>query len=171
MSENNYFCLVCWGFGFYSVSSSHQFTSPSNLSPPSPPPPPPSPQLYDTRYESKRHEKCKDTSTGRAWQVGRFQSRTIIYIYIYPFIYISIYLLVCLLIIHSFFPSLFISIRVRKRQYRRPLFYSWRCVAVVVASKNGILRLIFRFRESYLHKCVASSLQVLYTSCKLLAIS
>jgi hypothetical protein len=46
-------------------------------------------------------------------------------------------------------------------EYRRPLFYSWRFVAVVVASKNGIRRLNFHFGESSLHKFVASSLQVL----------
>ena len=56
----------------------------------------------------------------------------------------------------------------RKREYRRPLFYSWRFVAVAVASKNGIRRLRFRFWESSLHKFVASSLQVLCISCKFL---
>ena len=61
-----------------------------------------------------------------------------------------------------------IIIRVRKREYRRPLFYSWRFVAVAVASKNGIRRLRFRFWESSLHKFVASSLQVLCISCKFL---
>ena len=59
----------------------------------------------------------------------------------------------------------------RKREYRRPLFYSWMFVAVAVASKNGIRRLRFRFWESSLHKFVASSLQVLCISCKLLASS
>ena len=61
----------------------------------------------------------------------------------------------------------------RKREYRRPLFYSWRFVAVAVASKNGIRRLIFHFWESsllvlckffaFLVSCllVSSSLQVL----------
>ena len=56
----------------------------------------------------------------------------------------------------------------RKREYRRPLFYSWRFVAVVVASKNGIRRLRFRFWESSLHKFVDSSLQILCISCKFL---
>ena len=59
----------------------------------------------------------------------------------------------------------------RKREYRRPLFYSWRFVAVAVASKNGIRCLIFRFWESSLHKFVASSLQVLCISCTFLASS
>ena len=56
----------------------------------------------------------------------------------------------------------------RKREYRRPLFYSWRFVAVAVASKNGIRRLRFRFWESSLHRFVASSLRVLCISCKFL---
>ena len=59
----------------------------------------------------------------------------------------------------------------RKREYRRPLFYSWRFVAVAVASKNGIRRLRLRFWESSLHKFVASSLQAPCISCKLLASS
>jgi hypothetical protein len=58
---------------------------------------------------------------------------------------------------------------VRKREYRRPLFYSWRFVAVAVASKKGIRRLRFRFGESSLHKFLASSLQVLCISFKFLA--
>ena len=57
----------------------------------------------------------------------------------------------------------------RKREYRRPLFYSWRFVAVAVASKNGIRRLRFRFWESSLHEFLVSSLQVLCNSCKFLA--
>jgi hypothetical protein len=57
-------------------------------------------------------------------------------------------------------------IRVRKREYRRPLFYSWRFVAVAVASMNGIRSLRFCFWESYLQKLVASSLQALCISCK-----
>ena len=79
----------------------------------------------------------------------------IIYIYIYTYICIYVYLF----------------IRVRKREYHRPLFYSWRFVAVAVASKNGIRCLRFRFWESSLHKFVASSLQVLCISCKLIASS
>ena len=59
----------------------------------------------------------------------------------------------------------------RKREYRRPLFYSWRFVAAAVASMNGIRCLRFCFWESSLHKFVASSLQVLRISCKLLASS
>ena len=57
-------------------------------------------------------------------------------------------------------------IRVRKREYRRPLFYSRRFVAVAVASKTGIRRLRFRFWEGALHKFLASSLKVLCISCK-----
>ena len=59
----------------------------------------------------------------------------------------------------------------RKREYRRPLFYSWRFVAVAVASKNGIRRLRFRFWENSLHEFLASSLKVLCISCKFLASS
>ena len=33
MSENYYFCLVCWGFVFYSSFSSSQFIFPPNLCP------------------------------------------------------------------------------------------------------------------------------------------
>ena len=79
--------------------------------------------------------------------------------YVYKYIYIYIY---------KFISSI---IRVRKREYRRPLFYCWRFVAVAVASKNGIRCFIFCFWESSLHKFVASSLQVLCISCKLLASS
>ena len=39
---------------------------------------------------------------------------------------------------------------------------------VVVASKNGMRRLRFRFWESSLHQCVATSLQVLCISCEFL---
>ena len=56
----------------------------------------------------------------------------------------------------------------RKREYRRSLFYIWRFVAVAVASKNGIRHLRFRFWEKSLHKLVASSLKVLCISCKFL---
>ena len=59
----------------------------------------------------------------------------------------------------------------RKCEYRRTLFYSWRCVAVAVASKNGIRRLRFRCLEGSLHKFLASSPKVLCISCKFLAIS
>ena len=52
-----------------------------------------------------------------------------------------------------------------------PLFYSWRFVAVAVASKNGIRRLRFRFWEGSLGTFLASSLTVLCISCKFLASS
>ena len=56
----------------------------------------------------------------------------------------------------------------RKREYRCPLFYSKRFVAVAAALMNGIARLRFRFWESSLPNVDASSLQVLCISCKFL---
>ena len=68
--------------------------------------------------------------------------------------------------------------QIEAMQFRGRYFWSFSAVCwpfltflTEVASTNGIRRLIFRSWESSLHKFVASSLQVLCISCKLLASS